>query len=75
MEELAAWHNGRDDLERMVVIVRRNLSSGSCEVQVSTAEGPKLQELLTEANAFALATQIRKTAKGRWERVNMSAQT
>ncbi|WP_412543086.1 hypothetical protein R8Z50_11560 [Longispora sp. K20-0274] len=69
MEELAAWHNGREGLEQMLIFVRRNPQGGLCEVEIRTVEGSKLQELLSTADALALAGQIRTAAKGRWERI------
>ncbi|WP_245563471.1 hypothetical protein [Longispora albida] len=73
MEEIAAWHNGLTGIDQMIVFVRRN-PAGLCEVEVRTVEGSRLQELLTEANALALAAQIRKRARGRWERVLVPAE-
>ncbi|GIG59749.1 hypothetical protein Lfu02_41210 [Longispora fulva] len=71
MELLAAWHNVRDpdDPEHMAVFVRRDPSGGLCEVEVRTPAGPKPQEPMSEANAFALAAQIRRAARGTWQRI------
>ncbi len=73
VEELAAWHNDATGFDEMIVFVRRNPSSGSCEVEIRTHERSKLQELLSEPNAFALAAQIRKAARGRWRRLDVTA--
>ncbi|MEV6527561.1 hypothetical protein AB0M43_37110 [Longispora sp. NPDC051575] len=74
VEDLAAWHNGRTGSEAMAVIVRRN-PNRTCEVEVRTHGVPRLQEQLTEANAFALAADIRRAARGLWQRADVPVRT
>ncbi|MGY0234101.1 hypothetical protein [Longispora urticae] len=74
VEDLAAWHNGRTGPEAMAVTVRRN-PDGTCEVEVRTHSAQRLQDQLTEANAFALAADIRRAARGRWQRADVPVRT